>query len=88
MGGNVINAYKYLIDGSQVEESRLFSTVSSNGIRGNGQKLEYVFHMNVRKNFLTIRETEHWHKLPREAVEASSLQIFKTHLDAFLYDLL
>ena len=46
------------------------------------------FHTNMRKNFFTLRVTEQWNRLPREVVESPSLQIFKTHLDAFLCNLL
>lgn len=28
------------------------------------------FHLNMRKYFLTAKMTQHWHKLPREAVES------------------
>ncbi|KGL75198.1 hypothetical protein N309_07811, partial [Tinamus guttatus] len=42
------------------------------------------FHRNLRKNFLTVRVTEHWNRLPREAVESPSLEIFQTRLDAVL----
>ena len=31
---------------------------------------------------------EHWNRLPREIVDSPSLEIFKTHLDAYLYSLL
>jgi len=34
----------------------------------------------MRKNFFTLSVTEHWNRLPREAVEYPSLEIFKTHL--------
>ena len=37
---------------------------------------------------LTVRVTEHWHRLPREVVESPSLEIFKTRLDKVLYNLL
>ncbi|KGL83760.1 hypothetical protein N309_09967, partial [Tinamus guttatus] len=51
----------------------------------NGHKLKHQkFHMNLRKIFLTVRVTEHWNRLPREVVEAPSLEIFKTCLDAVL----
>ena len=43
--------------------------------------------MNIRKNFFTLRVTEHWNRLTREVVE-SPLEIFNTHLDAFLFDLI
>jgi len=42
----------------------------------------------MRKNFFPLRVTEHWNRLPREAVESPSLEIFKTRLDKVLYKLL
>ena len=61
----------------------------SNRTRSNGLKLECrKFHANVRKNFFIIRVTEHWNRLPREVVESSSTEIFKTHVNAYLCDLL
>ncbi|KFV79884.1 hypothetical protein N308_05341, partial [Struthio camelus australis] len=51
----------------------------------NRHKLNHrQFHLNLRKNFFPVRVTEHWNRLPREAVEAPSLEIFKTHLDVIL----
>jgi len=47
-----------------------------------GHKLKHrKFHLNLRK-FFTLRVTEHWNRLPREAVE-----IFKTRLDKVLCSL-
>ncbi|KFV09576.1 hypothetical protein N339_09677, partial [Pterocles gutturalis] len=45
------------------------------------------FWLDMRKNFFTVRVVRHWHKLPREVVDAPSLEVFKARLDEALSNL-
>ncbi|KFQ22924.1 hypothetical protein N332_03477, partial [Mesitornis unicolor] len=54
----------------------------------NGFKLEEGrFRLDIRKKFFTARVVRHWHRLPREAVSAPSLAVFKARLDRALSSL-
>ncbi|KFW81336.1 hypothetical protein N305_09874, partial [Manacus vitellinus] len=43
--------------------------------------------LDIRKKLFTVRVVRHWNRLPREAVDATSLQVFKTRLDGTLSNL-
>ncbi|KGL97679.1 hypothetical protein N301_16039, partial [Charadrius vociferus] len=54
----------------------------------NGFKLgEGRFRLDIRKKFFTVRVVRHCNRLPREAVDAPSLEVFKTRLDGALSNL-
>lgn len=86
---NLINIYEHLKrDGRQMDEAGLFSVVPTDRTTDNDLKLQDgKFHKNMWKFFL-VRVMEHCNRFLREIVESPSMQIFMTHLDAYLCDLL
>ena len=44
--------------------------------------------VKYKEKFFTIRMVKHWHRLPREVVDAPSLEIFKVRLDGALSNLM
>ena len=67
---------------------QLFIRACNDKMRGNGFKLEEGrFRLDIRKKFFTVRVVRHWNRLPREAVDAPSLEAFKARLDGALSNL-
>ena len=57
--------------------------------KGQWEKLGHrKFCTNTRKNFFTVRVTEHWNRLPRDVEESPPMEIFKICLDTYLCDVL
>jgi len=83
--GHLIGAFQYLKGTYRQDGEGLFTGVCSDRTRGNGCKLkEGTFRLDTRKKFFTMGVVEHWNRLPREAVDTPSLEVFKARLDGVL----
>jgi len=79
---DLIAACQYLKGSDRKEGDRLFSRVCGDRTRGNGFKFkEGRFRLDIRKKSFTVRVVRHWNRLPRDVVDAPSLEIFKMRLD-------
>ncbi|KAK4812137.1 hypothetical protein QYF61_000978 [Mycteria americana] len=86
--GDLIAAFQYLKGAYREDGDRLFSKACCERTRSDGFKLrEGRFRPDLRKKFFTMRVVRHWHRLPREVVEALSLGTFKVRLDGTLSNL-
>ena len=87
--GDLIVVFQYLKGAYKKDGESLFSRACCNRTRSNGFKIERGrFRLEIRKNFFTMRVVEHWHRLPREVVNAPSLETFKARLDEALSNLI
>ena len=86
--GDHIAAFQYLKGAYKRAGEGLFTRACSDRIRGIGFKLkEGGVRLDVRKKFFTVRVVRYWNRLPREAVDAPSLEAFKARLDGALSNL-
>jgi len=87
--GDLTAAFQYLKGASKNDGDKLFSKAYCDRTRGNGFKLrEGRFRLDIRKKFVTMRVVKHCNRLPREMVDASSLETFRVRLDGALSNLI
>ncbi|GAB0182732.1 hypothetical protein GRJ2_000738500 [Grus japonensis] len=85
---DLIAAFQYLKGAYRKSGEGVFTRAWSDRTRGNVFKLkEGQFRLDVRKKFFTVRVVRHWKRLPREAVDAPLLEVFKTKLNEALGNL-
>ena len=66
----------------------LFTRTVRGRMRRNGFTLEEGrFRLDIRKKSFTVRVVRHWNRLPREVVNAPSLEAFKARMDGALSNL-
>ncbi|KFP62705.1 hypothetical protein N322_11527, partial [Cariama cristata] len=83
--GDLRAAFQYLKGAYKKAEEGFFTRACSDRIRGKGFKLEEGrFRLDIRKKLFTMRVVRHWNRLPREAVDALFLEVFKPRLDGAL----
>ncbi|KAK4818124.1 hypothetical protein QYF61_006211 [Mycteria americana] len=86
--GDLLAAFQYLKGAYKKAGEGLFTRACSDRTRVNGFKLrEGRFRLAIRKKFFTMKVVRHWNRLPREAVDAPSLEVFKARLDGALSNL-
>jgi len=60
----------------------------SDRMRSSDFKLKQgIIRLGTGNKFFSVRVVRHWHRLPREAVAAPSLTVFKARLDGALSNL-
>ena len=87
--GDLRAAFQYRKGAYRKGEGNIFSRACWDRTRNNGVKQrEGRFRLDTRKKFFTRRVVKHWNRLPREVMEAPSLETFKARLDGALSNLL
>ena len=86
--GNLVVAFQYLKGAYRKAGEGLYMRACSDRTRNNGYNLEEVrFRLDIRKKFFTVMMVRYWNRLPREAVDATSLEALKARLDGALSNL-
>ena len=83
--GDLIVAFQCLKGAYKQEGGWLFTKVDSDRTRGNSFKLRQErFRLDIRREFFPQRVVTHWNRLPKEVVDAPSLEAFNARLDVAL----
>jgi len=82
--GDLIEVFKVFKGFDDVKPTDLF-TMSSTGLRGHELKLyKPQAHLDIRKNFFTVRVIDEWNRLPESLLHCGTLSTFKKRLDCYL----
>ena len=81
MRGDLIETHKIMKEMDKIKAGKLFPLAGETRTRGHSLK---VRGSRFRRNFFTQRVVNLWNSLPSEAVEVTSLNVFKAGIDKFL----
>jgi len=84
--GDLIATFQYLKGDYKKAEEGLFKRACSDRTRDNGFKLKEG-RFRKRNKLFSMRVVRHWNRLPREVVDAPSLEVFKARLNGALSNL-
>jgi len=77
---DLIEAFK-LVKGLVNNPFDIFIKKSTNShLCGHSWKLNKRQHMDMRKYFFSVRVVDRWNKLPQEAIDSTSVDVFKSLL--------
>ena len=80
--GDLRAAFQYLKGAYRKAGEGLFTRACTDRATAKGFKLqEGRLRLDMRKKFFTVRVVRHWKRLPREIVDAPSLEVFQVRLD-------
>ncbi|PKU39751.1 hypothetical protein llap_9952 [Limosa lapponica baueri] len=86
--GDLTASFQCLNQAYRGDGEGLLIRAYSDRTRGNSFKLkERRFRLDIRKKFFTLHVVRHWNRLPREVVDAPSLEVSKARLDGALSSL-
>jgi len=83
--GVLIAVFQFLKEAYRTDGENIFSRACHDRTRSNGFKLRKGrFRLDIRKKVFTMSVVKYWNRLPREVVEAPSLEVFKARLEGAL----
>ena len=87
--GDLTATSQYLMGTLHNDVERLFTRACSDRTRGNGFKMKGSrFRLAIREEIFPCEGMRFWNRLPREAVDAPLLEVFKARLDGALNNLI
>ena len=84
--GYLIEAFKLLKRIATLDYSSFFKLSGDSKFRGHKDKIvKNSFRLDVRKNFFSNRVVDAWNELPKDVVNAETVNYFNARLDKFYH---